>query len=75
MQITNAGDLLLWLRAAVGGQCASIERHMIEPVPVREAVISMFVHNDYTHDHAPAAELFSDRLELTSHEWVPKTCS
>lgn len=75
MQITNAGDLLLWLRAADGGQYASIERYMIEPVPVREAVISMFVHNDYTHGQTPAAELFSDRLELTSHEWVPKTCS
>ena len=62
MQITNAGDLLFWLRAAAGGKYASIERHMIEPVTVREAVISMLVHNDYTHNHTPAAELFQTDL-------------
>ena len=45
---------------------------MFEPVPVREAVINMLVHNDYTHGYTPVAELFSDRLELTSHGGLPK---
>lgn len=49
-----------------------IERHMFEPVPVREAVTNMLVHNDYTHGYTPVAELFSDRLELTSHGGLPK---
>ena len=52
-----------------------IERHMFEPVPVREAVINMLVHNDYTHGYTPVVELFSDRLELTSHGGLPEGLS
>ena len=52
-----------------------LERHMFEPVPVREAVINMLVHNDYTHGYTPVVELFSDRLELTSHGGLPEGLS
>ena len=48
-----------------------LERHMFEPVPVREAVINMLVHNQYIHGYTPVVELFSDRLELTSHGGLP----
>ena len=48
---------------------------MFEPVPVREAVINMLVHNDYTHGYTPVVELFSDRLELTSHGGLPEGLS
>ena len=48
---------------------------MFEPVPVREAVINMLVHNDYTHGYTPVVELFSDRLELTYHGGLPEELS
>ena len=44
---------------------------MFEPVPVREAVINMLVHNQYIYGYTPVVELFSDRLELTSHGGLP----
>lgn len=52
-----------------------IEKHMFEPVPVREAVINMLVHNQYDHGYTPVVELFSDRLELTSHGGLPEGLS
>ena len=52
-----------------------IERHMFEPVPVREAVINMLVHNQYIYGYTPVVELFSDRLELTSHGGLPEGLS
>lgn len=52
-----------------------LERHMFEPVPVREVVINMLVHNDYTHGYTPVVEIFSDRLELTSHGGLPEGLS
>ena len=48
---------------------------MFEPVPVREAVINMLVHNQYIHGYTPVVELFSDRLELTSHGGLPEGLS
>ena len=35
----------------------------------------MLVHNDYTHGYTPVVELFSDRLELTSHGGLPEGLS
>lgn len=48
-----------------------IEKSLFEPIPVREAIINMLVHNDYTRGYTPVVELFSDRLELTSHGGLP----
>ena len=44
-----------------------IERKLVEPEPLREALINMVVHNDYTKGYTPVAEIFSDRIELTSY--------
>ena len=44
-----------------------IERKLVEPEPLREALINMIVHNDYTRGYSPVAEIFSDRIELTSY--------
>ena len=52
-----------------------LEKHMFEPVPVREAVINMLVHNQYINGYTPVVELFSDRLELTSHGGLPEGLS
>ena len=48
-----------------------LEKKMFEPVPSREALINMLVHNDYTHGYTPVVELFSDRLEMTSIGGLP----
>lgn len=44
-----------------------IERKLVEPEPLREALINMVVHNDYTKGYTPVAEIYSDRIELTSY--------
>lgn len=44
-----------------------IERKLVEPEPLREALINMVVHNDFTKGYPPVAEIFSDRIELTSY--------
>ena len=44
-----------------------IERKLVETEPLREALINMVVHNDYTKGYTPVAEIFSDRIELTSY--------
>lgn len=43
------------------------ERKRYDPAAMREAVINAFVHNDWTNLDCPVFELFSDRLEITSH--------
>lgn len=43
------------------------ERKRYDPAAMREAVINAFVHNDWTNLDTPVFELFSDRLEITSH--------
>lgn len=44
-----------------------IEKNLIEPVPLREALINAIVHNDYSREIPPVFEIFSDRLVLTSY--------
>ena len=48
-----------------------LERKMFEPVPAREALINMIAHNDYSRGYTPVVEVFSDRVELTSHGGLP----
>ena len=48
------------------------ERKMFEPIPAREALINMLVHNDYSRGYTPVVEVYSDRLELTSHGGLPE---
>nr|WP_300776875.1 ATP-binding protein [uncultured Acetatifactor sp.] len=44
-----------------------VEKNLVEPVPMREALINAVVHNDFTREIPPVFEIFSDRLELTSY--------
>lgn len=44
-----------------------IEKNLIEPVPMREALINSIVHNDFTKEIPPVFEIFSDRIEFTSY--------
>lgn len=48
-----------------------IDRRLVDPVALREAVINAFVHNDYTREVMPVFELFTDRLEITSYGGLP----
>lgn len=53
-------------RAKVTG-ITRIEKNLVEPVALREAVINAMVHNDYTREIPPVFEIFSDRMEITSY--------
>lgn len=51
------------------------EKRMWQPIALREAIINAFVHNDYTKEIAPAIEIFSDRIEITSAGTLPEDLS
>ncbi len=44
-----------------------IEKNLVEPVPLREALINAIVHNDFSREIPPVFEIFSDRMEFTSY--------
>lgn len=44
-----------------------IEKNLIDPVALREAVINAIVHNDFTREIPPVFEIFSDRITITSY--------
>lgn len=44
-----------------------IEKNLVEPVPMREALINAIVHNDFSQEIPPVFEIFSDRMEFTSY--------
>ena len=48
-----------------------VERKMIAPQALREAVLNALLHNDYTYGAPPKVELFSDRMEITSVGGLP----
>ena len=48
-----------------------IEKRLVEPVALREAVINAVVHNDYTREVPPVFEVYSDRIEITSYGGLP----
>jgi predicted HTH transcriptional regulator len=48
-----------------------LERNMIDPVALREAIINAIIHNDFSNEVPPKFELFSDRLEITSVGIIP----
>ncbi len=48
-----------------------VERKMLDPIALREAVINAIIHNDYSNEIPPKFELFSDRLEITSVGKLP----
>lgn len=44
-----------------------IEKNLVEPVALREALINAIVHNDFSREIPPVFEIFSDRMEFTSY--------
>ncbi len=48
-----------------------IEKRLVNPVALREAVINAVVHNDYTREVPPVFEIYSDRIEITSYGGLP----
>lgn len=48
-----------------------LQKRMIEANALREAVINVIVHNDYSYEAPPKFELFSDRMEITSTGGLP----
>lgn len=44
-----------------------IEKNLVEPVAMREAIVNCIVHNDFTHEIPPVFEIFSDRIVMTSY--------
>ena len=45
-----------------------IEKNLIDPVALREAVINAIVHNDFTREIPPVFEIFSNRITMTSYD-------
>ena len=44
-----------------------IEKNLVEPVALREALINAIVHNDFSREIPPVVEIFSDRIVFTSY--------
>ena len=43
-----------------------IEKNLVDPVAMREAIVNAIVHNDFTREIPPVFEIFSDRIVLSS---------
>lgn len=44
-----------------------VEKNLVEPVPLREAIVNAIVHNDFSREVPPVFEIFSDRIVVTSY--------
>ena len=44
-----------------------IEKNLVDPVAMREAIVNAIVHNDFTREIPPVFEIFSDRIVLSSY--------
>ena len=44
-----------------------IEKNLVEPIPMREAVINAIVHSDFSREIPPVFEIFSNRMVFTSY--------
>jgi len=51
------------------------EKRLWDQVALREAIINMTVHNDYTSEVPPKVEFFDDRIEITSFGSLPQDMS
>lgn len=43
------------------------EKNLVEPIPMREAVINAIVHSDFSREIPPVFEIFSDKMIFTSY--------
>ena len=44
-----------------------VEKNLIAPIPMREAVINAIVHSDFTREIPPVFEIFNDKMIFTSY--------
>ncbi len=51
----------------ITGSAKRLQKRMIDPVALREALVNAIVHNDYTREVTPLIEIFADRLAITSY--------
>ena len=52
-----------------------LERKLLAPAAIHEAVINAIIHNDYSNEVPPKFEFFADRLEITSAGGIPQGLS
>ena len=44
-----------------------IEKNLVEPIPMREAIINAIIHSDYSKEIPPVFEIFNDKMVFTSY--------
>lgn len=44
-----------------------IEKNLVDPVAMREAIVNCIVHNDFSHEIPPVFEIFSNKIVMTSY--------
>lgn len=44
-----------------------VEKNLIEPIPMREAVINAIAHSDFSREIPPVFEIFNDKMVFTSY--------
>ena len=44
-----------------------IEKNLVEPIPMREAIINTIIHSYFSREIPPVFEIFSDRMVFTSY--------
>lgn len=44
-----------------------VEKNLIKPIPMREAVINAIVHSDFSREIPPVFEIFNDKMVFTSY--------
>lgn len=44
-----------------------LEKNLIDPIAMREAVINTIVHSDFTREFSPVFEIFNDKMVFTSY--------
>ncbi len=44
-----------------------LEKRLVDPIAIREALLNALLHNDYTMEEGPVIEYFSDRVTITSY--------
>ena len=49
-----------------------IEKTLVDPTALKEAIINAMVHNDYSSGISPVFEIFSDRFTITSYGGLPQ---
>ena len=44
-----------------------VEKNLVAPIPMREAIINTIVHSDFSREIPPVFEIFSDKMVFTSY--------